>query len=226
MSDNERYKSSFNFNESISNKRCILLSNNTPCFNKLPVSVIRYIFKMVATIADGYYYYITDLHSYPKKFNKYIGRCCEQKKNSVKISYNGWNDSFDEWVPRQNISYLDKTQMPVYHVGDNLDILDKVSSEWFNGLVCDVRFTDNYPILTVIYRLRKSKKLIIMKDIPIYYKYISPSKRHTGKVWHKAPLSSKIFNFYKQRNYEELINHVKTIATRIRYILEVREITI
>ena len=61
MSYNERYKSSFNFNESISNKRCILLSNNTPCFNKLPVSVIRYIFKMVATIADGYYYYITDL---------------------------------------------------------------------------------------------------------------------------------------------------------------------
>ena len=223
MSDIELFKRSFNFDKTIRNKRCALLRNNTPYFKKLPVVVIHKIFKMLAFIAPGYYYYITDLHLYPRDSNQYIGKCCERRDNLVKISYNGWNDSFDEWVPIKNITYLDKTQFPQYRPGGCLDILDFPSSQWFKGLIWNVEIINNQQILTVIYKQYVQKKIIIVKNIPICYKYIAPANRHTFGIW-TSPINKYYFKFNKYHPSPIPNKYIKTITNRLGYTLDVCDI--
>ena len=217
------FEKSFNFDITLTNKKTFILRNNSTFFNKLPIEIIQKIFKMLAFISEGYYYYVRDLSIYPNIINRYIGKCCAIKNNYAKISYNGWNDSFDEWVPVKNISYLDKTQMPVYKRGEYLDILDTFTCEWYKGIICGIESTNNQFFLTVIYRVKLQKKFILVMNIPIYYKFIAPYKRHTFRVWNNG-ISNRFFNFYRQRNYQDLIQYIKDKITYLGYKLHLREI--
>ena len=185
--ENDFFQRSFNFDKSLVSKRTLLLRGSAPHFKTLPVVIINKIFRMLAFIETGFYYHVTDSHQYPNIVNKYVGKCCEIKDKLVKISYSGWNDSFDEWVSAKNITYLSKTQCFSYYIGAYIDILDLPSCEWYKGLIWNINFINNQKILTVIYKLKPKRQFVIVKNIPIYYKYIAPYKRHTFRMWRNIP---------------------------------------
>lgn len=177
------FERSFNFDKSLINKKFLLLWNKSPYFKILPIVVIHKIFKILAFIQEDYYYHVTDSFNYPHQKNQYIGKCCEIKKNLVKIAYSGWEDAFDEWVPIENLTYLDKNNYPKYCSPKSfyLDILDLAAGMWFGGVICHVEVVNNQKMLTVIYRQKLLKKFFIINNIPISYKYIAPYKRHTSR---------------------------------------------
>jgi len=193
---NELFEKSFTFEKNLKNKACYLLSNKTPYFKMLPTLLIYEIFKILAFVEKGFYYYVADLSKYPNKINRYIGKCCEIKDDLFKISYMGWNDEFNEWVPRKNITYLDKIQYPKYSIGGYLDILHD-SSVWFQGIIININKQQR---LTVIYKIKTEKRYIMVKNIPLYYKYIAPHKRHTFTVW-RTPREFELFNIFNRPGY-------------------------
>ena len=182
MNENEKFIESFNFDLNYEKKSLLILSNKTNYFNILPIDLIREVIEYVSFRKKGFYYFIQDSSNYPNKSNKYLGTIKSRCGKKALVSYNGWNDSFDEQVNISQISFLQKNQYPLYVIGDLLDILDKKTSLWFLGGVLDIKFINNQQFLTIIYlRGGEYKEIIIVKDIPVYYKYIATKYMHTYK---------------------------------------------
>lgn len=182
MREIEIFRRSFDFDKNVGKKALHLLRQSAQYFISLPVEIIREIVGMLVFKKQGYYYNIEDSHTYPLKINKYLGKYIGGHNSLVEVSFNGWTDKFNEVVTLKHLSYLTKQDMPSYHTGDYLDIKTPLDNKWFVGLIWNIKFVNNEQFLTIIYKIKREKKLMIATGIPIYYKYMSPMSRHT-KHW-------------------------------------------
>ena len=176
------FKRSFNFDKNIAKKAIYLLRESTQHFISLPIEIIREIVDILSFKKTGYYYSIRDTYTYPLKINNYLGKIVEKHNGLAEVSYNGWTDDFNETVTLKYLSYLTEKDMPRYYIGSYLDIKSLLDNKWFVGLIWDIKFVNDEQFLTILYKIKDEKKLMIAKNVPIYYKYMCPVSRHT-KHW-------------------------------------------
>jgi len=192
MTENEKFIRSFNFDINYKHKVLLILKNKQQYFSILPIELIKEIITFIIFRKKGFYYFIQDNSIYPNISNKYLGTIKSRCGKTALVSYNGWNDNFDEQVNINQISFLRKTQYPLYFVGDYLDILDKKTNLWFLGSVLNIEIKNNIQLLTILYVKYNTKEIIIANNIPIYYKYITEKNRHTYKsLWRGSELRLK-----------------------------------
>lgn len=182
MREIEFFNQSFNFDKNIGKKALHLLRQSARHFISLPVDIIREIVNILTFKKKGYYYSIKDNHHYPLKINNYIGKYLAEFGDLAKVSYNGWTKDFDEKVVIKNLNYLTEKDRPNYCIGGYLDIKTPLRNLWFVGLIWNINIINNEKFLTIIYKIKREKKLMIATGIPIYYKYMCPMNRHT-KQW-------------------------------------------
>ena len=216
MREIDFFNNSFNFDKNISLKAVHLLRESAQYFISLPTEIIREIVYMLAFKKKGYYYNIQDTHQYPLKINKYLGKYIGGRNSSVEVSYNGWTNNFNEIVTLGHLTYLTKQDIPLYHLGDYLDIKTPLGIGWCVGLIWNIKIVNNEQFLTIIYKIKKEKKIMIAKDIPIYYKYICPMSRHT-KYW-ESVIPTDFAHFLKKIPISQRpIQWARHLATRKNY---------
>ena len=195
MREIDFFRKSFNFDNNIVKKIVYILRPSAPLVNTLPIEIIREIVNMLAFKKPGYYYKIQDNFRCPNKVNIYLGKYIENYYELINVSYNGWTDDFNENVPLKNITYLTKDDIPNYNIGDYLDIKHSTPSinKWYVGIIWDIKYINDEMFLTILYKIKFDRKLMIAIDVPIYYKYISPMRLHT-KHW--ASVIPTDFKYY------------------------------
>jgi len=216
MREIDLFKSSFDFDKNVEQKALHLLRESAQHFISLPVEIIREIIDILAFKKRGYYYNIEDTHQHPLKINKYLGKYIGGHNGLVEVSYNGWTEDFNEVVTLKHLSYLTEQELPIYHIGDYLDIKTPLGIGWFVGLIWNIKFVNNEQFLTIIYKIKKEKKIMIAKDIPIYYKYICPMSRHT-KHWASVIPTDFAYFLKKIPIAQRPIQWARHLATRKNY---------
>jgi len=179
MREIDLFRNSFNFDKNIAKKALHLLRESAQHFIGLPVEIIREIIDMLAFKKPGYYYNIRDTFQWPNEVNKYLGKYIGRHNDLVKVSYNGWTDNYNETVDLKYLTYLTPKEYPSYEIGNYLDIKEPNDISWFVGLIWDIKFVNDEKFLTILYKIKDLKILMIAKNVPIYYKYICPVSRHT-----------------------------------------------
>ena len=216
MREIDIFRRSFDFDKNVGQKTLHLLRESAQHFISLPVEIIREIIDILAFKKRGYYYNIEDTHQYPLKINKYLGKYIGGHNGLVEVSYNGWTEDFNEVVTLKHLSYLTEQELPIYHIGDYLDIKTPLGIGWFVGLIWNIKFVNNEQFLTIIYKIKKEKKIMIAKDIPIYYKYICPMSRHT-KHWASVIPTDFAYFLKKIPIAQRPIQWARHLATRKNY---------
>tara|TARA_B110000971_G_C19781986_1_gene395759 strand:+ start:78 stop:716 length:639 start_codon:yes stop_codon:yes gene_type:complete len=200
MSQFNIFNKSFKFDNNAPKKVVHILRQKALYFNILPECIIREIFGFISGKKKGYYYYIQDNSIYPKKINKYLGKITEKQINRVKVSYNGWNRNFDEWVSLKHITYLRDSQYPLYFPGMLLEFCDiSIGNKWYLSIITNVTNRDNNTFIDILYTCGIIKKNIIVKNIPIYYKYITAFLLHTSSFTQAAKLR-RTYRLYNSQN--------------------------
>ena len=156
----------------------------------------------------GYYYYIQDNSVYPKKINKYLGKITEKQTNMVKVSYNGWNKNFDEWVSLKHITYLRDSQYPIYFPGMLLEFCDiSIGNNWYQSIITNVTNRDNNTFIDILYTRGIIRQNTIVKNIPIYYKHITYFLLHSSSFTEVARLK-RIYRLYNSQNHTIKIDRI------------------
>lgn len=179
MREIDLFRNSFNFDKNIAKKAIHLLRESAQHFISLPIEIIREIVDILAFKKAGYYYSIRDTYTYPLKINNYLGKYINNSNGLAEVSYNGWTDNFNETVDLKYLSYLTPNEYPYYEIGNYVDIKAPNNYGWFVGLIWDIKCINNEQFLTMIYKIKDLKTLMIATDVPVYYKYICPVNRHT-----------------------------------------------